>query len=444
MCTAFGHDVPIKSFPARMPPASLPSTSSITRVILAGGVGSAMEWFDFGVYAYLAPTLGKVFFPSGDPVAALLSSFAVFSVGYFMRPVGGVLLGRVGDRLGRRTMLMLSVSSIGLASALIGLLPTYAQVGLWAPVALVTLRCVQGISVGGEYTGAMAYTAECASPHRRGLVSSSANVGTVAGLLASSAAVALLQARLSPGEIDAWGWRLPFLASVLVAAMGLLLRSRMPESQAFERARSDGHVASVWHTVATQWPAMLRIIAVVVACSVAFYAGFVYMPDRLSQAHVELASRANTVTSWLLAAQAVWIVLGGWLSDRFGRRRISLLFTALLIASVPIAFPLGLTQHTLSGLATAQAILGLTVGVLTGVQGAMVAEMAPADSRCMVYGLAYSVGIAAFAGTTPMLCEWMVGRLGWMHGPALYTLSTALVSLVVLVRLKPSQLASLD
>ncbi len=403
-----------------------------------------MEWFDFGVYAYLAPTLGKVFFPASDPVAALLSSFAVFSVGYFMRPVGGVVLGRVGDRLGRRAMLMLSVVSIGVASALIGVLPTYAQVGLWAPIALVMLRCIQGISVGGEYTGAMAYTAECAAPNRRGLVSSSANVGTVAGLLAGSAAVALLQANMPASQIEAWGWRLPFLGSVAVAAIGLLLRAGMPESEAFEVTQRSKQMESVWRTVATHWATMLRIIAVVVACNVAFYIGFVYMPDRLSQAHTEMASRANTVTSVLLASQAVWIVLGGWLSDRFGRKRISLLFTVLLIASVPIAYPMGLGLGTLSGLLIAQTILGVSVGVLTGVQGAMVAEMAPADCRCVVYGLSYSVGIAAFAGTTPMLCEWMVGRMGWVHGPALYTLAAALVSLVVLVRLKPAQLASLD
>lgn len=403
-----------------------------------------MEWFDFGVYAYLAPTLGKVFFPASDPVAALLSSFAVFSVGYFMRPVGGVLLGRVGDRLGRRAMLMLSVVSIGVASALIGVLPTYAQAGLWAPIALVMLRCIQGISVGGEYTGAMAYTAECAAPNRRGLVSSSANVGTVAGLLAGSAAVALLQANMPASQIEAWGWRLPFLGSVAVAAIGLLLRAGMPESEAFEVTQRSKQMESVWRTVATHWATMLRIIAVVVACNVAFYIGFVYMPDRLSQAHTELASRANTVTSVLLASQAVWIVLGGWLSDRFGRKRISLLFTGLLIASVPITYPMGLGQGTLSGLLIAQTILGVSVGVLTGVQGAMVAEMAPADCRCVVYGLSYSVGIAAFAGTTPMLCEWMVGRMGWVHGPALYTLAVALVSLLVLVRLKPAQLASLD
>jgi MHS family proline/betaine transporter-like MFS transporter len=339
---------------------------------------------------------------------------------------------------------MLSVVSIGVASALIGVLPTYAQVGLWAPIALVMLRCIQGISVGGEYTGAMAYTAECAAPNRRGLVSSSANVGTVAGLLAGSAAVALLQANMPASQIEAWGWRLPFLGSVVVAAIGLLLRASMPESEAFEVTQRSKQMESVWRTVATHWATMLRIIAVVVACNVAFYIGFVYMPDRLSQAHTELASRANTVTSVLLASQAVWIVLGGWLSDRFGRRRISLLFTGLLIASVPITYPMGLGQGTLSGLLIAQTILGVSVGVLTGLQGAMVAEMAPADCRCVVYGLSYSVGIAAFAGTTPMLCEWMVGRMGWVHGPALYTLAAALVSLVVLLRLKPAQLASLD
>ena len=426
------------------PPMSDAETSSsnrLRRVILAGGVGSAVEWFDFGVYGYLAPTLGARFFPSSDPVAAALSGFAVFCVGYFMRPVGGLVLGRLGDRFGRRRMLMTSVVAMGAASVLIGVLPTYDQVGVLAPALLVLLRSVQGVAVGGEYTGAMAYTSECAPPRHRGLVSSMATVGVTIGLLGGSGVVALLHWALAPEAVTEWGWRLPFLGSVVVAAIGLSLRASMPESEAFEAATTTH--PSAWQVVRGHWRLMLRVIAVIVGANAAFYAGFVYMPDELSQAHPELAGRAQAINSALLAAQVLFVAGGGWISDRMGRRRASILCTLVAIAVLVPAWRL-FQRGTLDGLLAAQVLLSLPLAALFGMQGAMVAEMCPPAARCTVYGVSYGVGIAAFAGTVPALSTWMVGRMGWSDGPLVYMGVTLIVALGALLAMRPRPADALD
>lgn len=417
-------------------------TRPVRRVILAGGIGSAVEWFDFGVYGYLAPVLGAKFFPSEDPIAAMLSGFAVFCVGYFMRPVGGLLLGRLGDRQGRRVMLVTSVVAMGLASLAIGMLPTYAQAGIVAPILLVLLRCVQGIAVGGEYTGAMAYTAESAPMRHRGLVSSMATIGVSIGLLAGSGAVALLHTLLTTEQVQDWGWRLPFLCSVCVGALGLVLRARMPESDAFEARDAATHEPFL-HVLRSRWRVMLRVIAVVVGANAAFYAGFVYMTDAFSDATPGLAGRAQWANSVMLAGQALLMALGGWLSDRWGRRRVSVVATLLLLA---VAWPAWrqFSHGSLEGLVTAQVLLSVPLGLLFGIQGAMVAELCPAQSRCTVYGVSYGAGIALFAGTVPVLATWMVGAMGWRDGPILYVLATVVVSLFTLVLLRPADLRSLD
>ncbi|MFZ4723438.1 MAG: MFS transporter [Phycisphaerales bacterium] len=418
------------------------STRQVGRVILAGGIGSAVEWFDFGVYGYLAPVLGAKFFPSEDPVATTLSGFAVFCVGYLMRPVGGLLLGRLGDRMGRRTMLVASVVAMGLASLWIGVLPTYAQAGIVAPILLVLLRCVQGIAVGGEYTGAMAYTAESAPPGHRGLVSSMATIGVSIGLLAGSGAVALLHTLLTTEQVHAWGWRLPFLGSVFVGAVGLVLRARMPESDAFEARDGQAHEPFL-RVLRSRWRVMLRVITVVVGANAAFYAGFVYMTDAFSDAMPELAGRAQWANSAMLAGQALLMALGGWLSDRWGRRRVSVVITLLLLS---VAWPAWrqFTQGSLEGLVTAQVLLSIPLGLLFGIQGAMVAELCPAQARCAVYGVSYGTGIALFAGTVPVLATWMVGAMDWPDGPILYVLATVVISLITLTLLRPADLVSLD
>jgi MFS family permease len=213
--------------------ASTPSdreTKTLGQAITAGTVGNVMEWFDFALYGYMTPYIGPLFFPLDDRVASTIAAFAVFAIGYLARPLGALVLGRVGDRVGRRFMLVLSISIQGASSFAIGLLPTYASIGTAGPVLLVLLRLAQGFSVGGEYTGSMAYASEV-SPHgRRGLLSSLATTGTMLGILLSGMAVWMVRSLIGSEALAAWGWRIPFLFGLVVMIFDLAIRTRIPET----------------------------------------------------------------------------------------------------------------------------------------------------------------------------------------------------------------------
>src|SRR5688572_18083217 len=203
---------------------------SALRTALAGLIGNVLEWFDFAVYGYFASDIGRQFFPQSSPTAQLLLTFAVFALGFIARPIGGLVLGAVGDRIGRRALMMLSISLMGGATLLIGLLPNYAMIGMAAPVLLVLLRLVQGFSLGGEFTGSMVYTTELAPESRRGLVSSSAAAGVTLGFILGSATAWAVNSLLEPAQVASWGWRIPFIGSVLLLLIGWLLRRGLTET----------------------------------------------------------------------------------------------------------------------------------------------------------------------------------------------------------------------
>ena len=414
----------------------LPTEVPAGSLVLAGSVGSALEWFDFAVYGYLAPVMGKLFFPNADAIAVLLSVFAVFSVGHILRPAGAVLLGHIGDRYGRKRMLLLGVSTMGLASGGIALLPTFAQAGIWAPILLVVLRALQGLSVGGEYTGAMAYTAECAPLPRRGFFTSLVTVGSLVGMAAGSAVAALLQYGLDEKDLLSWGWRVPFAAGVVIAALGALMRMNMHESVAFKRADKVEEAASAWKAVRLHWRLMLRIVALVSGANIAFFTGFVYLPDALAQRMPEQAGVIAGITAAVLMVQTMFVVLGGWLSDRFGRRRISFIFRFVTLAVAVPAMRYGV-DGTIVGMVIAQLLFTVPVGVITGLQGALVSELSPSDHRCSVVSISFGTAIAVFAGNAPLIAAWMIGRKGWVDGPAIYIMVMVAISLVVMSLSKP-------
>lgn len=408
--------------------ASMENPKRATHIILAGSIGSALEWFDFAVYGYLAPVLGKVFFPSDDPLAVTLSSFAVFSIGYFMRPVGGLLLGLVGDHLGRRHMLLVGMMLMGLSSLLMGLIPGYSQIGMWAPVLLVVMRMFQGLSVGGEYTGAMIYIAETSTPQRRGLLSSLATVGALVGMMCGSAVVALLYATMDAPAMQAWGWRIPFLGGVVVAAIGMVVRAKLPESTEFVSDTAPYPWVPMLSAFRLHWRLMLRVIAIVAAVNIAFYIGFVYLPDQFSQRNPHHAGLSQGINAAILVFQAFMVVAGGWLSDRFGRKRVSLVFKFMLLALVLPMFQIAFSGSILQ-LTIAQIGLSIPIGALMGIQGALLTEMIPRMGRCSLISLSYSIAMAALASTAPIVAAWMVDSKHWPNGPAMYTMAAIVVSI---------------
>src|ERR687883_1112891 len=215
-------------------------TPDIRQVLGASFIGTTIEWYDFFIYGTAASLVfGKLFFPTGDPLISTLSALGTFAVGFIVRPLGGIIFGHYGDRLGRKSMLVLTLTMMGAATFLIGLLPTYESIGILAPILLVVLRIIQGLGLGGEWGGAALMVAEHASPHRRGFYASSVQMGAAGGLAISSAVIAGVSGLMSEAQFAAWGWRIPFIASIILIAVGLFIRFQIAESEAFIRLRED-------------------------------------------------------------------------------------------------------------------------------------------------------------------------------------------------------------
>lgn len=397
-----------------------------------------MEWYDFAVFGYLAGPLGHAFFPHVGGAWSLIASFSVFAAGYVMRPVGSLLLGPVGDRLGRRTMLSFSITLMGVASAGIAVLPTAARWGVGATALLVALRLLQGLSLGAEYTGSITYAAEAAPPGRQGLLAAVAVAGGQVGFLLGSLSVALLAAWLGEADLIRWGWRLPFAAGALVAVIGLALRRGMPETLPVDPAPPSDPAAPF----AGQGGLMLEIGALVAFVSVVFYVLFIYMVEFHS--HPPLghgpagAGEPALVNAISTASQGLGVgavVFGGWLCDRIGALRAVAIGHWALLVVTPLAVTLA-QMGGARGLAAGQFLAALPVFATMGGQGGMVLASVPPERRCTVFSMAYSLAMALCGGTAPLLCSWMLEQRGWLWGPALYSSLYALPAFWAMARFR--------
>lgn len=395
------------------------------QAIMAGTVGNVLEWFDFALYGYMAPYIGPLFFPSDDRVASTMAAFAVFAIGYLARPLGALVLGRVGDRVGRRFMLVLSISILGASSCAIGLLPTYASIGIVAPVLLVLMRLAQGFSVGGEYTGSMAYASEV-SPHgRRGLLSSLATTGTMLGILLSGMAVWMVRSLIGSEALAEWGWRIPFLFGIVVMIFGLAIRTRIPETL-FQDGPQIGTKMPAFTALWAHRRELVRAIGIVTGANVVLYLIFVFVLHLATEAGASHVEELNTIG---LAITIPGTVLGGWLSDHFGRKPVSLVTNlAMVVCAVPAfslcvwftPWPGGPSPGPSTAFLIGQLLMAVPMGMVLGVQGVMISEMLPTGVRCTVFSVAYSLAMGIFAGTAPVVAEWMLKRENWHLGPAFY------------------------
>ena len=296
------------------------------RNILAGTTGTILEWYDFAVYGTLTPILGKQFFPTNGAVASLLVAFTVFAVGFVVRPLGGILLGHIGDRMGHKPALMLSVLVMGLATTAMGLLPTHAQIGTAAAVLLVLMRIVQGLSIGGEYPESIVFLAEHAPAGRRGYFASWPMFGSVVGFLLGSAVVAALGNVLGEAAMQQWGWRIPLLAGSVLTIFGLYVRHTLVEPAAFGLTRPSLTAPAV-SALRDHWRALLRIVGLSLVNAVGFYLLAVYAASYLTERmHVSTANALDmNILSLVVMLPAV--TMAAVLSDRIGRKPI-LFFTA--------------------------------------------------------------------------------------------------------------------
>jgi len=424
----------------RLTTTAAPAQSAL-RTALAGLIGNVLEWFDFAVYGYFASDIGHQFFPRSSPAAQQLLAFAVFALGFCARPIGSLVLGVVGDRIGRRALLTLSIALMGGATLLIGLLPTYSQIGVAAPLLLVLMRVIQGFSLGGEFTGSMVYTTELASPALRGLISSSTAAGTTLGFILGSASAWLVTASLGAQQASEWGWRIPFIASVSLCVLGWLLRRGIHESA--EGMKAAQIRPPLLASIIADWRPIVQTFGIVAMTNAAYYLTFTYAVERrkhLTGEGGEVFLLANTASLFVVLFSKP---LGGWLSDKVGRRRLMIAITIVTTALIYVALRAmlyGSPRVFMGG----QLLMAVPLGMALGLQGAMLVEIFPLRTRVTSMSLAYSVTLALAGGTAPLVAAWLIDTFGQPLAPAYYIMLYGVIGLALMLPMGETNHRRLD
>ncbi|MEO7339021.1 MAG: MFS family transporter [Caldimonas sp.] len=406
--------------------------------IVAASSGNLVEWFDFYVYAFCAIYFAPAFFPKSDSTAQLLNTAGVFAAGFLMRPIGGWLFGRVADRSGRKTAMVISVVMMCGGSLLIACLPTYATIGAWAPFLLLLARLFQGLSVGGEYGTTATYMSEVGLRGQRGFFSSFQYVTLIGGQLLAVLVVVVLQQWLSEAELRAWGWRIPFVIGAITAVIALLLRRTLQETTTAE-ARSDKRAGTLSELFANHKAAFFTVLGYTAGGSLIFYTFTTYMQKYLvNSAGMSIKTASNVMTVCLFLYMCMQPAFGA-LSDRIGRRTNMLLFGALgALATVPIMTAL---QHATSPL-MAGVLITIALAIVsfyTSISGVVKAEMFPIEVRALGVGLAYAVANAIFGGSAEYVALALTS-IG--HETAFYWYVTAMMVVAFLVSLRLPRQAS--
>ncbi|MEB6377869.1 MFS transporter [Leclercia adecarboxylata] len=415
----------------------MPVARNLRKVLLATGVGHFVEWFDFGLYGTLAALIGMNFFQAGDPVMALLSSFAVFGAGFVMRPLGGLFFGSLGDRIGRRRVLATVILLTSGATFLIGLLPTWSQVGLLAPALLVLVRLVQGFAAGGESAGATTFLAEYAPADRRGYFTSWIDNFGFLAFVAASGLVLLLTAALGEAAMNDWGWRIPFLLAGPLGWIGLYLRTHLEDSPEFlALQKSHKTEAAPLHTaLATERRALSFCIGFVVIKAVGHWLLQAFIPGYLTTTLRYPTQQAYLITTLGLLAVAVMVPLMGCLSDRFGRRPLML---AGCIGFVLLTWPAMqvMAQGDVRSGLLAMLLLGICIAAFDGASSAAMAELFPTRIRYGSIAIGYNLAVAFFGGITPWFSTYLIVESGNPLSPALFVMAAALITFLTVLGAK--------
>lgn len=429
------------------------------RAIVAGSVGNFIEWYEFGIYGFFATIIASQFFSGGEQsgVEALIATYASFAISFFFRPVGAALFGRIGDRIGRKPTLIIVLIMMSLATALIGVLPTYASIGIAAPILLTLVRILQGLSAGGEFGGAVSVMTEFAPAGKRGIYGAWQSFTVALGLLAGAGTSALLATLLSEADLAAWGWRIAFLVALPLGAVALLLRLNLEETPAFQKveqakaagapagagaaARADAAAladAPVIRAGAAETARAIFVgIARLMGWSAAGYTFLVVIPSYLQSTLNASFQQALLATVFANLGFAAAILPAGWLSDRIGRRWVMLTGSlAILVLALPLLNLLQDPNSTVEVRSFAVIVAGFAVGLIAGPGPAMLAEMFPTTVRYTGLGLAYSISNAVFSGSAGLIITSLIAATGNIDVPAYYVMATCFVSAIAIATLK--------
>jgi MHS family shikimate/dehydroshikimate transporter-like MFS transporter len=425
--------------PGRAVPGDRPP---LTRVIGASLVGSSMEWYDFFLYATAsALVFNKVFFTATEPVVGTLLSLGTFGVGFLARPVGAVIFGGIGDRFGRKPALVATLVLMGIATTAIGLIPGYGSIGVWAPILLVVLRLAQGLGAGAEHAGATVFAAEYAPESKRGLFGSIPASGLYIGVLLSSAVFGLF-ATMPESVFLSWGWRIPFLLSVLLVAVGMFIRLRLDETPEFKEVEEHQEITGspLLVTVRDQWRSVLIVIGIVAGPFTATYAYQTYSLSYMKQ-YLGVSGSIGTLSLTVASIVAILAVpVAGAVSDRVGRRPVIIVGT---VFSALFAFPFFWLLGSGSGVAVAVAMVGgvgIGVPLMLGAQGALLSELFSARNRFTGFSLSRELGSVLFAGLTPLVAAVLVDAAGGGSWPvSVYVIGACLLTLVVALAIRETR-----
>jgi MFS family permease len=402
-----------------------------TRQIIAAVIGNALEWYDFIVFGFLAVVISRLFFPADSEYSSLLMATATFGVGFFMRPVGGILLGIYADRKGRKAALQLIIGMMTVSIALIAFAPPHAAIGVAAPLLIVLARLLQGFATGGEFASATAFLIESAPPNRRGLYGSWQMFGQGLAVFCGAGVTALVTHGLSPEALDAWGWRIPFLIGLLIGPVGLWIRRHLSETEAFlEAHQAPKERQSLARMLRNHLREVFAVMGVTVCGTVGFYVILVYMPTFASKQLGLPLGDAFTAQVIAVALMTILMPVSGALSDRIGRRILVIAATAGLLVA---AYPLLSWVHaapSFERLVTMQVVLCILLAIYFGPISAVMAEQFPAGVRSTGLALAYNVAVMVFGGFAQFIVTWLIQNTGVVIAPVFYVMFASALGFV--------------
>lgn len=416
---------------------SVPQEGSyIKRVILSCMIGNALEWYDFALYGYFATTIGSLFFPEFSTFASLMATFGIFAAGFIMRPLGGLIFGHIGDKIGRKNALLWSIYLMAIPTTLIGLLPTYEQIGWLAPLLLTLIRLAQGLSMGGEFTGSMVFVVEHAQQDNRGIYGSWVIFSLLVGILIGSATATFTCYFLSTEQLLDWGWRIPFLLSAIGGFVGSAMRRMIKEPHQFAKAKElhKEHSTPLVELFKNYLKTIAYVVTIELTLSIGFYLIVTFMNNFLTA-----LLNFNMVTSLMMTtismlAMGVTIPFSGWLSDKIGRKPV-LISSAL--AFVIFAYPLFMALEGSFALALfAQISLSFIMGVFFAPIPATLVELFPMRVRYSGLAISHSISMAVFGGSAPLMATWLIHLTSNNAAPALYLSAASFISAIALLFMK--------
>ncbi len=419
--------------------------SKLKKAITAAALGNAMEWFDFGVYGFVAFALGQVFFPGADPGIQMIAALATFSVPFLVRPLGGLFFGALGDKFGRQKVLSVTIIIMSVSTFCIGLIPGYATIGIWAPILLLLAKLAQGFSVGGEYTGAAIFVAEYSPDRKRGFLGSWLDFGSIAGFILGAGVVVLISSIVGEANFLEWGWRIPFFIAAPLGLIGIYLRHALEETPTFQqhvdKIDSDSRKdiaepprVSFREILTKQWKPLIVCVGMVIATNVTYYMLLTYMPSYLSHSLHYSEDHGVLIIIAIMVGMLFVQPFMGLLSDRFGRKPFILIGSVgLFILAIPcfILINSGVVGLIFAGLL----ILAVLLNCFIGVMASTLPAMFPTHIRYSALAIAFNVSVL-IAGLTPTIAAWLVESTGNLYMPAYYLMVVAVIGLVTGVFMK--------